>query len=189
MKTNTLFFLLSLTFSLTAHAQITKGNWMMGGNASFSNKETFQNEFPSISKVKFTEFDINVNLGYFFIDNLQAGVRLGYTDYIVSTYEGTDRFLLKYGAYSRYYFLKPEKLVNFYIDGNYFFGKRSISSGEIQDNLNGYAIGVGPTIFLNSSVAMELGINYSSTKFKGTNDFTENNLQFSFGLQIFLEKQ
>jgi opacity protein-like surface antigen len=64
----------------------------------------------------------------------------------------------------------------------------------MQDNLNGYAIGVGPTIFLNSSVAMELGINYSSTKFKGandftTNDFTENNIQFSLGFQIFLEKQ
>jgi hypothetical protein len=35
---------------------------------------------------------------------------------------------------------------------------------------------------------MELGINYSSTKFIGTNGYTENNLQFNLGFQIFLEK-
>jgi len=37
---------------------------------------------------------------------------------------------------------------------------------------------------------MEFGINYSSTKFNGVNDnIIENNLHFSLGFQIFLEKK
>src|SRR5690554_2282184 len=124
---------LFLLFFGKANAQITKGNWMFGGNASFSNKENHQNKFESSSKVKHTEFDIKANAGYFFIDNLQAGVRLGYSDYKVSTYAGTDRHRLKYGIYSRYYFLKSEKIVNIYLDGDYFLGNSVIESGDIKD--------------------------------------------------------
>lgn len=189
MKTFKIFFGITLLSFLTSNAQITKGNWMVGGSSSFSNKESYQHKNPNSSKLKFSEFELNANLGYFFIDNLQMGLKMGYNNYMFSSYGGQDRFSLKLGPYSRYYFLKPEKLVNLYIDGSYFFGKKSIASGEIQDNLNGFSISAGPTIFFNSSVAMELGINYSSTKFIGTNGYTENNLQFNLGFQIFLEKK
>ncbi|TLP79273.1 outer membrane beta-barrel protein [Maribacter sp. ACAM166] len=189
---NTLIKLLPiyfLFFATTANSQITKGNWMFGGDASFSNKNRYQNQFKELSKLKFTEFDINANAGYCFVDKLQAGVRLGYSDYKVQTYTGTDRHLLNYGIYSRYYFLKPEKLVNIFLDGEYFLGSKAVASGELEDNIHGYAISAGPTIFLNSSVAMELGLNYSSTKFTGVNDTTENNFQVSLGFQIFLTKK
>lgn len=176
-------------FAITSNAQITKGNWMFGGDASFSNKTNYQNEFKATSKVKFTELDINANAGYFFMDKLQAGIRVGYSDYKVKTFTGSDRHFLNYGVYSRYYFLKPEKLVNIFLDGEYFIGSIANASGEFKDNINGYAISAGPTIFLNSSVAIELGIEYSSTKFKGINNTTENNLQFSLGFQIFLTKK
>tara|TARA_R110002051_G_scaffold234056_5_gene295627 strand:+ start:18200 stop:18799 length:600 start_codon:yes stop_codon:yes gene_type:complete len=178
-----------LFFAITANSQITKGNWMVGGNASFSNKQIYQNQFKEISKSKFTELDINANAGYFFIEKLQAGIRLGYSDYKLKEFTGSDRHFLNYGVYSRYYFLKPEKLVNIFLDGEYYLGSSSFSSGELKDNIHGYVISAGPTIFFNSSVAMELGLNYSSTKFKGVNDSTENNLQVSLGFQIFLTKK
>ncbi len=189
MKKLIFFFGFTAFAFLTTNAQITRGNWMLGGNASFSNKEIYQNEFKETSRSNFTEFDIKVNAGYFFMDKLQAGIRLGYSDYKLKKFTGADRHFLNYGFYSRYYFLKPEKLVNIFFDGEYFLGSSSFSSGELKDNIHGYAISAGPTIFLNSSVALELGINYSSTKFKGVNDSTENNLQFSLGFQIFLTKK
>lgn len=169
--------------------QITKGYWMFGGDASFSNKETYQNQFKTDSRLKLTELDIDANVGYFFIDKLQGGIRIGYSDYKLKEFTGSDRHFLNYGIYSRYYFLKTEKLVNIFLDGEYFLGSRAISSGELKDNINGYVFSTGPTIFLNSSVAIELGMSYSSSKFKGVNDSTENNLQLSLGFQIFLTKK
>src|SRR5690606_5924524 len=189
MKANTLFFILAFTFSMITNAQITKGNWMFGGDAKYSNKESFNNNFKN-EKLKTAEFDINGSAGYFFIDNLQAGVRISYTDFRYR-YTNTDsnRYWVKYGAYSRYYFLKPEKIVNVFLDGGYFLGNSVFESGDYKDNLNGFSISAGPTIFFTNSAAMELALNYFSTKLKGANDGTENNLQFSLGFKIFLEKQ
>lgn len=188
MKTIKLFFTITFLSFLTSNAQITKGNWMMGGNGSFSNKELFNNNFSN-DKRKTTEIEIKANTGYFFIDKLQAGIRFSYESFKIKKNSDSNRYWLKYGGFTRYYFLKTDKLVNIYLDGEYFFGNTAFSDGEFKDNLNGYVISAGPTIFLNNTVAIELGVNYSSTKFKGVNDSTENNLQFSVGFQIFLEKK
>lgn len=189
MKTLKLFFIAILLCTTSANSQITKGNWMVGGNGSFSNKEFYNNSFKN-DKLKTSELSINANVGYFIIDKLQTGLRFGYDDYKiknVGTKDG-DRYWVKYGAYTRYYFLKPEKLINLYVDGEYFFRNNAFSSGQFEERQDGYSFSLGPTIFFNSSVAMELGINYSSAKFRVLNDATENNLQFRVGFQIFLEK-
>ncbi|TRX16428.1 outer membrane beta-barrel protein [Flavobacterium franklandianum] len=190
MKTIKIFFITTILFTLSAHSQITKGNWMVGGNGSFSNKEFYNNSFKN-DKLKTSELSINANVGYFIIDKLQAGVRVGYNDSKIKNgiSDDGDRYWVKYGAYTRYYFLKPEKLVNIYLDGEYFFGNNAFSSGQYKERQDGYSVSLGPTIFFNSSVAMELGINYSSAKFRVLNDATQNNLQFTIGFQIFLEKE
>jgi hypothetical protein len=190
MKTIKIFFITTILFTLSAHSQITKGNWMVGGNGSFSNKEFYNNSFKNDS-AKTSELSINANMGYFIIDKLQAGVRFGYEDYKFKngSSNDADRYWVKYGAYTRYYFLKPEKLINLFIDGEYFFRNNAFSGGQYKDRQDGYSVSLGPTIFFNSSVAMELGINYSSAKVRILSDSTENNLQFTIGFQIFLEKE
>ncbi len=190
MKTFKLFFGITLLSFLTSNAQITKGNWMVGGNASLSNKEIY-NKNSSNNKGITTEIEVTANVGYFIIEKLQGGTRISYEHF---SRKGDEMGIsninrLKYGVYSRYYFLKQDKLVNLFLDGEYFFGNRIYYNGDFKDTLNGYVISTGPTIFFNSSVAMEFGINYSSTKFNGVSDnVIENNLQFSLGFQIFLEK-
>jgi hypothetical protein len=190
MKTRKLFFIAILLCTISASSQITKGNWMVGGNGSFSNKEIYDNNFKN-DKGKTSELSINANMGYFIIDKLQAGVRFGYDDYKIRNTGSKigNRYWLKYGAYTRYYFLKPEKLVNIYLDGEYFFTNNAFNNGEYNDRKDGYSVSLGPTIFFNSSVAMELGINYSSMKTRVLSDTTENNLQFKIGFQIYLEKK
>ena len=37
MKTIKLFFITTILFAIAANAQITKGNWMVGGSGSFTN--------------------------------------------------------------------------------------------------------------------------------------------------------
>ena len=189
MKTRKLFFIITIICTVSANSQITKGNWMVGGDGSFSNKEFYNNSLKN-EGAKTSELSINANVGYFIIDKLQAGVRFGYDDYKFKNgiSNDSDRYWVKYGVYTRYYFLKPEKLVNIYLDGEYFFGNNAFSGGQFKERQDGYSVSVGPTIFFNSSVAMELGINYSSAKFRVLNDATENNLQFRVGFQIFLEK-
>lgn len=189
MKTFKLFMAIALLSFLTSNAQITKGNWMFGGSASYNNKEIYNKNFSN-DKGRTTEIEVTANAGYFIIDKLQAGTRISYEHFSRKGDEGSSRYWLKYGVYTRYYLLKPEKMVNFFLDGQYFLGNKAFSDGDFKDKLNGYVFSAGPTIFFNSSVAMELGINYSSTKFNGANDnIIENNLQFSLGFQIFLEKQ
>ena len=80
MKTIKLIFTLTLFSFLTSNAQITKGNWMVGGNGSYSNKESYTNNFNS-SKLKTSEIDLKANIGYLFVDNLQAGIILNYLKY------------------------------------------------------------------------------------------------------------
>lgn len=189
MKTLKLFIIATILCTISASSQITKGNWMVGGNGSFSNKEFYNNSLKN-EGAKWSELSINANLGYFIIDKLQAGVRFGYEDFKYKNVgsKDADRYWVKYGVYTRYYFLKPEKLVNLYIDGEYFFRNNAFSGGQFKDRQDGYSVSLGPTIFFNSSVAMELGINYSSAKVRILSDSTENNLQFKIGFQIFLEK-
>lgn len=189
MKIIKLFLIAITLFTVSASSQITKGNWMVGGNGSFSNKEIYDNNFKN-NKGKTSELSINANIGYFIIDKLQAGVRFGYDDYKIRNVGSKDgnRYWAQYGAYTRYYFLKPAKLLNIYLDGEYFFSNNAFSNGEYNDRKDGYSFSLGPTIFFNSSVAMELGLNYSSMKTRVLSDTTENNLQFTIGFQIFLEK-
>lgn len=54
--------LLIITIS---NAQITDGNWMVGGNGSFSSKENYNNNNKS-DKGQVNELDISANLGLFF---------------------------------------------------------------------------------------------------------------------------
>ncbi len=185
MKTINFILVITLFSFFTTNAQITKGNWMVGGNGSFSNLESYNNNYKN-DKRKTSELDIKANVGYFFIDKLQAGAKISY---LLKKIPQDNLSWLKYELYSRYYILKPEKIVNIYLEAGYFFGNHLFNNILYKDNLNGYSLSAGPTIFFNSSVAMEMGVSYSSTKFKGVNDSTENNLQFILGFQIFLEKR
>lgn len=189
MKRNKLLFFSMLLIITISNAQITEGNWMVGGNGSFSSKENYNNNNKS-DKGQVNELDISANLGYFFIDNLAIGTRIGYSNYIIPNSDGSgDRYWLNYGVFSRYYFLKPEKIMNIFIDGSYFLGQNSFGSGfdSFKNEINGYSFTAGPVVYFNSSVSMELALKYSSTKFS-INNSTENNFQVGIGFQIYLEK-
>lgn len=180
MKTNTLFFLLILTFSVTANAQITKNNWLVGGDIAFS----YSTSKPE-STVDFKTFALNVspNVGYFFWDKLALGTRL---DYAVNSYRSDtgdsnyDSFLVS--PFARYYFLDADKMANPFLESSYRFSLLN------ENNSKEFSAKGGLAIFLNRSVAFEISLNYLNSI--TNNSYVGNHtLLLGFGIQVHLEKQ
>ncbi|CAN5369439.1 hypothetical protein BH23BAC2_BH23BAC2_20450 [soil metagenome] len=179
MKINTLFFLLSLTFSLTAHAQITKGNWLVGGDASFNSTTVHDSDGNETGKAH--GIRIYPNIGHFFFDKFAVGLTPSFN--YGNTKNGPSSVGYSIGPFARYYFLKPENLINLFADANFIYFS-SKTKGFSSTNNSSYRIKAGPVLYFNSSVALEFTIGYNSAKFSTTT----NTLELGFGFQIHLEK-
>ena len=88
------------------------------------------------------------------------------------------------GPFVRYYFMKPEKLVNFLVEANYSYYTES----KANSFNNNYGFKTGPVIFFNSSVGLEILASYNSS-FISSGGYDLKEIKFGFGLQIHLEKE
>jgi hypothetical protein len=180
MKSIRLLFIAVLLFSGITNAQITKGNWMVGGDASFDNT-TLKNKDGEILGSG-NGVRIYPNIGYFFLTKFAAGINANFNYNKTSGASSTTGYGV--GPFVRYYFLKPEKIVNVFAEANYNYYK-SYSQGESTTNSSSYRFKAGPVIYFNSSVGLELTLNYSSAKLE---TYTSNYFNVSLGFQIHLEK-
>lgn len=187
MKTLTLFFLIVFTTVLTVNAQITKGNWMVGGDANFfTNKTEFDsNENINTSETSYLRF--TPGIGYFFIDKLSGGISINFN--FIEPFKSVSSQSYGFEPFFRYYFLESENQINLFSQINYHigFGKNGLGTST---KTHGYGLKLGTSLFLNSSVGIEFSLNYNKTK--NTLDKTDirNTKQFLIGLgfQIHLEK-
>ena len=181
MKNLHLFFIATALFTFfNSNAQITKGNWLVGGRAYFNNVSN-KNANGDITQTS-TQINIQPNIGYFFYDRFVGGLNtaIGYSKVNGNNSSSTGYSL---GPFLRYYFLKPEKIVNFLFEANYAYGKEFNNSAFG----NSYAFKTGPVIFFNSSVGLELLAKYERSYYSvGT--LTADSFQIGFGLQIHLKK-
>ncbi|MCL8006597.1 hypothetical protein [Gelidibacter japonicus] len=175
----TLFFFFVMTLTLSLNAQITKGNWLVGGDIAFS-----YNKSKPESSVNFKTYNINLspNVGYFFWNNLALGLRTDFTHSYTKTDSGTskfDRFLLS--PFAKYYFLNESKIVNPFIESSYRFSLIN------ENNSKEFSAKGGIAIFLNSSVALEISLNYLNSI---TNDsfVGSQTVLIGIGIQVHLEK-
>ncbi len=176
MKINKYLVLLVtfLLFSLASNAQIEKGNWMMGGSGSFSNTKIKLNEFSQ----NVTNIYIAPNVGYFIIDkmNIGASVQSQFSNTLSGPIYGLS-------PYVRYYFLENEKQINIFSEVSYGFQKQTHTTS----NLETFNLKAGTVFFLNSSVGLEVALNYTDSK---TNlDYQSKAFILGVGFQIYLEKK
>ena len=162
----TFFILLNYGYS-----QTEKGTWMLGGNASYQ----------SVDDESF--LILNPNLGYFFANKFVMGLNANYINS-----DGSD--ILALGPYVRGYFLTNEKGSIFAQAGyNYL----RFSDGNDSESENGYSLGIGYAVFLNSSIALELSGNYTKYDFGNTNTVflgsDSDILSFNVGFQIHFKKE
>ncbi|MFV9551654.1 outer membrane beta-barrel protein [Algibacter sp. PT7-4] len=180
MKTLTLFFLIVFTTLCSVNAQITEGNWMVGGDAHFTSN--------NLNGDTFTEIRINPNAGYFILDKLAGGLQLN-LDFTNTTPDESNNTASFYGfaPYARYYFLNTHKRINIFTEASYSFRFGNYGRGNTI-NWNGYGIKAGTALFFNNSVGIEFSLNYTDTSRKADN-YRVKTLIVGFGFQIHLEKK
>ncbi|WMI66849.1 hypothetical protein RBH94_06710 [Aestuariibaculum sp. YM273] len=188
MKTLTLFFFFVFTCSLTSNAQITKGHWMVGGDANFNfskTKNTSSNGFVATNKV--ANFRITPDIGYLLYDKFTIGL----SPFLAfSNPEGANNNSTSYGIgpFVRYYFLKTDNIINLFAHTGYFYAHTKNPSDN--GNSSSFELKAGPVIYFNSSVGLELTLGYKkdnlNTSSGSKGEF--NTLSFNIGFQIHLEK-
>ena len=180
MKKRLFITIITFIFSYTIQSQITKGNWMVGGDIAFSYSKT---KPKSIVESKAFKMDISPNVGYFFWDKLAFGTRVNYTISRYRSDSGNSNFdRLLVSPFARYYFLENEKFINTFLESSYRFAILN------ENNSTEFSIKGGVAIFLNSSVAFEIALEYLNSNTKDIYVGT-NTLLLGFGVQIHLERK
>lgn len=180
-------FLSFISISCMSHAQLTKGNWLVGGNGSFSSASYSNTIAASYTQ---TNLQISPTAGYFFSDKFAAGLRPGYAYTKTSiTGNSNDYSLntLSIGPFVRYYFLQLENRLNIFSELNYQY-VTSKTKDNPSTSYNAYSILAGPVIYFNQSVGLEFTVGYSTAKFSSDASSKNSTLQFGIGLQVHLEK-
>lgn len=174
-----------LLFAFTANAQITKGNWIVGGTGNFTSYENKSTQDGTDISSKGIAISILPNAGYFFINKLAVGTT---TSFVYSKQKDFESLSYGFGPFVRYYFLKEDKRINLFAHANYIFGESK--SGSNKSTSSGYRFKAGPAIFFNKNVAMEVTLDYNSSKLtpSGLESSTYSSLQISLGFQIHLKK-
>jgi hypothetical protein len=178
MKINKILFLATLLITFASNAQIDKGNWMMGGSGSFGNYK-ITNGDDSFST---TQIGINPNIGYFIIDKLAFGalaqVNFSFYSGGKPTYSSN-----AISPFVRYYFLENEKKINIFSEASYEILR--INHNEMKQDR--FKLKAGAVFFLNSSVGIEVALNYS--KQKTNQDYENRAIYLDVGFQIHLERE
>jgi hypothetical protein len=158
-------------------SQINKGNWLIGGDASFTSSKYGAN--------KSTNLSIYPDAGYFFIDHLAGGVRAGFAVNNPSGSSASTQFSA--APFVRYYFLPSGQKVNIFADGEYGFG--SNKSGGMSESFNEFTFAAGPAFFLSPSAALEFAVFYDSfggKYYSGSSSDRYNSFGFKVGFQFHL---
>ena len=175
----TLFFISTFSFS-----QITKGNWMVGGSGSLYKTKAGN----QTSTTEGNGLNIYGNIGHFLNDKFVVGLTPSVS---YSKTKGNSEIGKGYGIgiFTRYYFLNVENRINLLSHIEYRYTS-SYSGSTKTGNGNNLIFKAGPVIYFNSSVGLEITLNYENNNIKSKygSDSTFNNLNIGVGFQIHLEK-
>ena len=131
-------------FSYSVSSQISKGQWMLGGNASFSHSLVKQHNDLFHSDNKTTGFQLMPGAGYFFMNQLAAGLRTGIINSDVkqeteSHVPASLYYLLKskitalsFSPFIRYYILPSSRKLNAFADASYTYSNNNEKTNTYQ---------------------------------------------------------
>ena len=156
-------------------SQISKGQWLVGGNAGFASEKQGDDKSTTIT--------ISPNAGYFFIDHFAGGLRVNFQSTKPKGVSATSLYSI--APFVRYYFLPTGQKVNVFADGEYGFGSYKPGGGS-SASLNEFAISAGPAIFLSPNTALEFALGYSSYGGKAYGDDRQNTFGLKIGFQVHL---
>lgn len=206
-KKNKGLFIIAIFLSTVAQGQITKGNWLVGGNLNFSSANGESISSTGTQKSTYSNISISPNIGYFIIEKFAAGLKTNFTNakskdgdmirdgITVGSGGHSNTTWFDFGPFTRYYFLPSDNQVNLFSEANFMYGTANSHPGK--GSRYSYSFYAGSAVYFNSSVALEFTIGYNSSKstLYGLNsrndDYTNKNnaIQIGIGFQIHLEKE
>jgi len=173
--------ILSTVTVVAAHAQIQKGNVMVGGNLANINL--------GLDNPKVFSVDITPKAAWFIQDNVAVG---GYVNFGLETAKNSStRTSYGVGALGRYYTGKDVEVLKhgrLFAEATAGIGGVNVSNGG--GNTNGLNLSVGPgfAYFITPNIGLETLLKYNGLIGFGSAT-TQNNLNLSFGFQIYLPGQ
>ena len=173
--------IISATALFSANAQIQKGNVLVGGNLTNINL--------GLDDPKIFSVDITPKAAWFIQDNVAVG---GYVNFGLQTAKNSSTTTsYGLGALGRYYAGKDTEVLRhgrFFAEGTVGIGGVNVSGGGA--NTNGLNLSVGPgfAYFITPNIGLETLLKYNGLVGFGSST-TQNNLNLSFGFQIYLPGQ
>lgn len=150
-----IFTIVIAATAFAANAQTGKGNWLIGGSASFSSSKDGGEGAESVSN-----FVIAPDAGYFVADDLAVGAMIQFQ----SATGGYSNFAA--APFVRYYFLPIGDNAKLFGQGSFGFGSTKLSSDDESVSSTAWELRAGPAFFLNPNVALETTLSYGQTKLK-----------------------
>jgi hypothetical protein len=189
MKRTLMLTIVFFFFVFKANSQLEKNSWLVGGNGFYtSTKSSFEYQI--------NEFKIAPNVGFFAFNNFAGGLRASFTTRRTTftsqsaniSSDTSRRRWYELGPFVRYYFLKPDKMINVFVEGSYLLGisKTILASATETSSTDSYSISAGPAIFFNPSISMELTLGYTFKDYGA--ELNESKLFINIGFQIHLKK-
>lgn len=194
MKPFIIITIISIIFSTASFGQLTKGNWLVGGTASFFSSDNLASSPSNTVTSNSINIAVSPNIGYFITDKFAAGLGLSYTKYKAQLdgsgglNTNTNRF--RVGPFARYYFLNADNKFNILADASYQYGLYWFT--PTKGSSNTLSLNAGTVVYFNSSVGLEFLLGYYNTKETiqqgGDNISQQKGFQVNIGFQIHLEK-
>lgn len=212
MKKCILFFLVT-AWSFNAHAQMNKGNLLLGASSNFNifgsgnNMEYMSIGFSTIKyddtpdeKDKLISLNLNPKVGYFIIDNLAIGLDLnvGFSNQKSDDGSSTNNALIGVGPFVRYYVGK--KKIKPFLEANSLFStvnsKYDFDSEEteVKSKIKSFGGGVGIAIPMGDKFCFDALLSYSNLTLKedvrGIDRYglKINSIGLKLGFTVFLGK-
>ena len=127
------------------------------------------------------------NAGYFVIDKLAVGLQpdLHFSFFKSINGEHQSAYYSSIGPFLRYYLLSEGQKTNIFIQSNYSLGIVKVASLDAS-YYNSFAFSAGPEIFLNSSVGVQLSVDYVLNRSINGVYANTNTFQVGLGFQFHL---
>lgn len=163
-----------------SYGQVTKGNWLVGGNATIEKQQEklFGSDVNSLRVV------VSPDLAYFFANKFAAGLKPSFAFIKLKTFGVTSKTTsIGIGPFARYYFLPVDNRTNLFAESGYQY--LTDFNGYSQ---NGFIFSAGPVIYFNTSVGIEFTLNYEIFHTNGSITSTKT-FFIGIGFQIHLAKE
>jgi hypothetical protein len=211
--------LMLLSASLLSTAQLRKSQWMVGGTGDFDHTINDYTATGFDQHIKQTTYNFFPGAGYFVTDHFVVGPKVNISHSNakdkasgvnpVYSFESSGETIVSgtgFGAFARYYLLRPKNRFNAFAEAAYLYSSEkttstvrqvSLYSGgfpqyseshtESKYKVNYYSLMAGPVLFISPKVSFELSAGYTLGKVT-KQDQTIDRITVGTGFHVLLGK-